>query len=1061
MLTSQRALLRSALFASSILSTVVAVDAGHAQAAPDVSAQQPAPQVPGATSIAPATPQPGESGQKAGEIVVTGSRIRRSNLDTPSEVNVITKDSINLNGGRDIASILQSSSVTSGGSQVNGAFLGFVSENGPAANTVGLRGLGSSRTLVLLNGRRLSPAGVGPQLVAADLNVLPAALVDRVEILREGASSVYGSDAIGGVINIITDNKIEGITVEGYDNMPSKTGGAGNSMRASIAAGHVFDRGHITASFEYRRDAGLITSDRKGFSCPRDLLFDPTTGAEVGATDPATGQLSCFPYSLGSGSGIASGYGIAQSFTLPASRLAYTDLNTFRMVNGLERVSPSRTQLENTVLSPLKTYTGYLNGSYELGILGDAEVYGEALFTRRESHQVNPQQFSITQASLSPDIQIYGGSYAGTPLSAYGYPTSPFFPNSLAAAGYNVFTPFILPTQLQHNSQRIDYIRANGGMRGSLGLGDWHYDANFQYSHTHGISTITQTTNDRVSNALQAVLAPAGTPSNLTTTAIAGEAGAGNAYTCAANVAADGTFIPGSTCVPFDMYNPAALNGVVPSNVYNYLFKPETERTNFKEEIASINFDGTLFRLPGGAVKMSVGYEHRFDAIDDVPSIDAQNAQLYNYSSAGITKGSVKSDEVYGELSIPLLKDRPWVKLAEIDLSGRYTHNQAYGSDFTYTINGQYAPNDIVRFRGNYGTSFRAPNLYEQFVANQTGFQGSGVDPCDNFGQVADPNSARFKNCSAVLSAIPGALAADPKAAGGLNYTSTAGPEEITEGGAGRLKAETAVTWGGGIVLTAPKRLMNLSLSVDYFNIRVKGEINQLGTTILSKCYDATDFGAANPYCALIGPREVGGAHPGAITSFQNPYLNVALQKTSGIDFDLEYSTPIAGSLFSASVQATRNLHQEYQPFVGEAITDYNGTLGEQGFGAGPKWVGNLDAEWTDRDRFVTFHYGLKYVGVQDSRALIGPYVAGLGLGPVDTILRTKPYFEHAASVKFHFTKLGDFTIGVTNFTNSHPPIISQLPTTDGAYVRIGNYFDSSNYDYYGRSFFMHFSKNF
>src|SRR4051795_1486114 len=182
-----------------------------------------------------------------GNIIITGSRIRRSNFSTPQNVDVITRDDQILGGARSTADTLQSATVTSGTSQINGSFLGYLSDNGQAASTVGLRGLGSARTLVLLNGRRLAPAGVGPQLVSADLNVLPTAMVQRIEVLREGASSIYGSDAIAGVINIITDTSINGITIDGFADHPLI--GNGDTMRGSVTAGRTFSRGHITASF--------------------------------------------------------------------------------------------------------------------------------------------------------------------------------------------------------------------------------------------------------------------------------------------------------------------------------------------------------------------------------------------------------------------------------------------------------------------------------------------------------------------------------------------------------------------------------------------------------------------------------------------------------------------------------------------------------------------------------------------------------------------------------------------------------------------------------------------
>jgi len=991
------------------------------------------------------------------DIVVTGSRIRRDNFTTPSVVDIITRDDRVLAGSRSTADILQSSSVTSGTSQINGSFLGFVSEGGPAASTVGLRGLSSSRTLVLLNGRRLAPAGVGPQLVAADLNVLPTSVVQRVEVLREGASSVYGSDAIAGVVNVITDTKVNGLTLDVFTDQPIEHGGGGRNYRLSATGGHVFDRGHITASFEYREVTGMRVGDRKEFSCPRDLFFN-SAGQEVGQVDPATGKLQCFPYTTGGGSGIASGYGIAQSFTLPASRLTYLNgnINTIGAVNGINRVSPSQQQLHDHVISPVRTYTGYVNGAYELGLLGDAEIYGEALFTRRESHQDFTRQLSIdtTPGVLSDRIEIYGGSYAGTPLSAYGYPTSPFFPNSVANAGYQVFTPFIIPNRQSVSSQRVDFFRGNGGLRGNLGLGDWKYDANFQYSRTRSRTSITQTTKTRLSNALQTVLAPAGTPDNLTTIALPGQAGAGNRYTCASNVSG-GALIAGASCVPLNLYDPAIMiGGQIPDNVYNYLYQDDVGHTAFNQSTISLNVNGSLFDLPAGPVGAALGYEHRHDYIRDVPSLASQNKELYNYTSSNITQGSDTVDEVYGEVSIPVLKDKPFFNLLDVNLSGRYTHYKSYGSDFTYHVNGQWSPVEFVRFRGNYGTSFRAPNLYEQFVADQTGFYGGNVDPCTGFGALPTTSNV-YKNCLAALTPILGAAAP--------NFIATAGPQVTTRGGAGLLKAEHSTSYGFGVVLTAPRNVADLSFSVDYFNVSVKDEVTTLGNLILNRCYEADDFGPNNVYCALINPRRpASDPQKGSLTSFLNPYLNVSEQRASGIDFDLRYGTGLFGGKFLLKAQATRNLHQYYQLFATDERTDYNGTLGVQGFGAGPKWVGNAEVRYTFPGDVVTFRYGVQYVGSQDSSDSVDPTLSPAPfLGVINADLKAEEYFNHGISLQFKIQEVGQITMGINNLTNTLPPRISSFPTSDGQFTRIGNYFNSSNYDLVGRSFFMNVTRTF
>lgn len=987
-------------------------------------------------------------------IIVTGSRIRRDNFDTPNQVNVITRDDSILAGSTSTADILQDSSVTSGTSQINGSFLGFVSEGGPAASTVGLRGLSSSRTLVLLNGRRLAPAGVGPQLVAADLNVLPSAAIQRIEVLREGASSVYGSDAIAGVINVITDPKVEGLTFDVFTDQPVEHGGGGRTYRASLVGGKVWDRGYITASFEYRERTGMRVGDRDIFSCPRDLYFDPSSGAEVGAIDPATGQLQCFPYTTGGGSGIASGYGIYFKFANgEQGRIRYDENGNTQIVNGIFRGSPSSAQLKDHVISPVRTYTGFLSGAYELGMLGDAEVYTEALFTRRESHQDFTGQISINTAVLDPAIEIYGGSYAGTPLSDYGYPTSPFFPNSLAAQGINYYTPFIVPSQERRSSQQVDFLRWNGGLRGTLGIGDWRYDGNFQYSHTKSRSVITQTTVERLNNALQTVLAPAGTPENLITRATAYQAGAGNAYTCASNVDVGGNLIAGATCAPFNLYDLSILrDGNIPANVYNYLYQQDVARTKFDQSTFTLNFDGSLFEIPGGTVRAAVGYEHRHDKIVDTPSADAQAGTLYNYSSGQITRGSDTVDEVYGEVDIPLLSDVPFARLLEVDVSGRYTHYKSYGSDFTYHVNGQWAPNELLRFRANYGTSFRAPNLYEQFVADQTGFYGGNVDPCTGFGTAYQPGDTVYQNCLAVLQPILGANA--------VNYIATSGPQVTTRGGAGLLSAEKSRSYGFGGVITAPPAWANLSIAVDYWNVKVRGEVTTLGNLILNRCYEADDF-PNNEYCALIDQRRpAGDAQQGTLSAFLNPYLNVSQQAAEGIDFDVRMSTEVAGGHFTARAQATRNLHQYYQLFAADAKTDYNGTLGVQGFGAGPKWVGSLDLRYAFPGDQVTIRYGLTYVGKQDSSAY-GDGVVSPFLGAVNYDLVAETYWEHGVSVQWKLEDIGQMTFGVNNLFNAKPPIISSCPVSGCQYTRIGNRFNSSNYNLIGRSLFLNVTRTF
>jgi iron complex outermembrane receptor protein len=275
-------------------------------------------------------------------------------------------------------------------------------------------------------------------------------------------------------------------------------------------------------------------------------------------------------------------------------------------------------------------------------------------------------------------------------------------------------------------------------------------------------------------------------------------------------------------------------------------------------------------------------------------------------------------------------------------------------------------------------------------------------------------------------------------------------------------------------VLTAPKSFADLSFAVDYWHIAVNGEVNTLGNLILNFCYQATDF-PNNPYCALIGPRSKPGDpgvrpdQAGSLTTFNNPYLNIAQQIAAGIDFDARFAARFLGGRFQTQLQATRNLQQKTEFFPGQGLQDFNGTLGYPGNGSGPHWVGTLDTRFTTGND-ITFRWGVQYVGPSSSAPLtlnlrtladgnLAPCVPGTaGCNAVEYDLRAEPYWEHGASVRFQWRNIGQFTFGVNNVFNAKPPKISD----DGqGFPRIGNFFANGPYDYRGRSIFANVTRSF
>ncbi len=237
-------------------------------------------------------------------MVVSGSRIKRDNFSSAAPVTIIRNEDAVSAGFTSTAQVLQSTAITGGQGQINNAYGGFVTDGGPGANTIGLRGLGPTRSLVLLNGRRMAPSGTRGSVGAADLNTLPNSIIDRIEVLKDGASSIYGSDAVAGVVNIITKKNLTSFNVDASTSRP--VDGGGNSNNFSISGGQVADNWRFLASYQVNDQESLTLGQRDWTRCNTDYRRT-SAGGVVGDwgsydyKDPATGQPKCYPIS-GTGS---------------------------------------------------------------------------------------------------------------------------------------------------------------------------------------------------------------------------------------------------------------------------------------------------------------------------------------------------------------------------------------------------------------------------------------------------------------------------------------------------------------------------------------------------------------------------------------------------------------------------------------------------------------------------------------------------------------------------------------------------------------------------------------
>lgn len=947
-------------------------------------------------------------------VTVTGSRINRDTFNSVSPVQVVTREETTLAGFASTAGILQGNAVTGGTAQINNAFGGFVTNGGPGANTLSLRGLGPERTLILINGRRVAPAGSRGSVGSADLNVLPNAMIDRIEILKDGASSIYGSDAVAGVVNIITRNKVDGLILEGQYNTTED--GGGDEKRYSAVFGTTGDRFSFSGSLEAYDRNDLTLGDRDWTRCNTDFrraAIRDSSGAIIGVgvpgsgdtIDPITGQPKCYPIT-GTGSngvtintigtntraGVAAPGAIGTTFNRwrPNSAVT-TGLVGFEGVGGGQTTNTNirdtfdPRMLNRSLISPAKVRTAFFQGGYDLDALGGAELYFELLGNRRESEQTGFRQLSL-------DYNF------GSPLIPANLATSVFSGPQLTSGGRNVGVRAFIGFGNDTSEQTVNFWKATGGLRGDFIWSDWNYDFMVSKSRSDADYTFESFLTDRLAQSLNVVAA-------------------GSGFACVD---------PSNGCVAAPRLTSAVIGGVLPQNWVDYVFRPVTGNTLYEESTVNFSLDGPLFAMPYGEVRGAFGLEYRKAKIDDSPPIDSVNGNLYNLTSAAPTRGSDSVWEAYGELEFPLLSGVTGAEELTVNVSGRYTDYDSYGSDTTYKIGGLWTPVSWVSLRASYGTSYRAPALFEQFLGGTSGFLSNQNDPCNNYG--TDPTSIRAQNC----------------ASEGLapNFVATQSVQVITSGGADAgLEAETSKNFTAGIILQPefPSSVGDISFAVDYYSIEVKNGVSRAGATnILQLCYDDPDFRAGGGFCRLIDPRN---SSTNALT-VHDSYVNLALDKVRGYDFTLRYVRDIGPGTLRATGLVTRYLQQANKLFADDPLDELNGTINS------PEYTGSLDLVYDWKN--WKFRYGLDWVDGMDSTEY-------LGLDPATSTYKfdVKDYFVSSVSAQYKADKWS-VTAGIRNTADAKPRTISQ-----GAYNRVGNAPLYSGYDYFGRTYFVNVQKTF
>lgn len=990
---------------------------------------------------------------ESGAIVVTGSRIHRNEFSSPDPIQIINPELGAKEGKQQTVDLINTTPIAAGSVQITSAISNnFVTEGGQGAQTVSLRGLGANRTLILLNGRRAGPAGVRGEVDSFDLNVLPASIVSSIEILKTGASSVYGSDAIAGVVNILTKKSTDGIVLNGFSSLPVHGGGKSYDVNATY--GREFNRGHFLVSADYYRQQDLERRDRPFLDCAEEFL--PLQGGigRADIIDIRTGKPACngvLHNSIITSNDFTSFFG-EPGLTGPngqplfvtqyqvgdeLQRAGCVQLNTIPGITAPDNAfgcnfdgpstgvlnTYSELQRHTDVISDLKRYTLFGEGSYE--ITPGIELYTELLYNKRKTFTKGVSQVSSIQftgnSHLPPffcDDTVFNCS-----------PAAPGDPFNSEFGGDFLLLPLIEAPA--NNSIDINYYRGVLGARGALGfLRGWNYDIYGQYSRSDGHYSQDFTRADSIFTQ------------DLRTASCVGLT----------------TPVDHLPCIDIDFTDPRVLAGDFTPAEKAFLFGTDVGHTVYTQASADASVTGNIIELPAGPLGAAFGATIRRDKINDTPGFDSINSNLFGLTSSGITAGYTVTKEVYGEAEIPVLKNAPFAQLLTLSASGRLTKvsatrrdgaSESFG-DHTWKVGADWGVNDWLRFRGSVGTSFRAPALFELFLENQTGFLSQqDLDVCgpgvtrDVALQRGSITQTEFDNCNAA--GIP------------ANFVAATGDATIIGGGGlGVLKPETSKAKVFSVILTPTFNVLpdtRFSIAVDYFDIDVSNEISQLGAAnIVIGCFNSQHF-ATEPLCNLITRVPAGQIGAFNLDTISDTFINVNSQRNRGVDFTGRIVQDL-GSLGTLSLlaQMTWQIQDTTEVFSGDKIEN-NGLIGD------PRWVGNFNLTWSKGP--WTLLYGLDVIGSADNR---NDLIQSLGnrtcrtsifrVGTFCPVVSVPSVAYHALSITRDFGKKYEFTLGVANLFDTTPPRVSTV--FNGTVRTLGQVpAFGSQYDYLGRRVFV------
>lgn len=938
------------------------------------------------------------------EVVVTGSRIVRKDYVANSPIVTVSQDDIQATGSVNIESLVNDlPQFTPAGNAASN------SPNTAGQANVQLRGLGATRTLVLLNGRRVVPSNASS---VVDLNLLPTPLISNIETITGGASSTYGSDAVAGVLNFLVNENFEGVQLD-LQYGQSDRGDAASSAISLTVGGDIADgRGNAVLSLSYSERDSVMASARPlssvaGFAGTSPLgstVFDAAnlpTAAAVAAAVPGAARGNTFGFN---NNGTLFAYQGARDYLSPGG-IFYEG---FRMPGPLQQTDFAyNTGPQNYLIIPQTRYNMYGAANYEIN--SAVEVYADFMFSQYESGN------------------LLAANPATGPTTGFRIPsTNPFIPAELRAvldSRPNPAGSFRLDKRFsgigpRQQTENYNVYQITTGVRGDLlALGDWTYDAYLSYGRVDNGTTYTGYVSR---SAVQRLL----------------DAADGGASLCAGGFNPFGDNAPSASCV-------------------DYIRRVAKNTTVTDQRVFEVNLQGGTFELPAGEVRLALGGSYREQTYELTPDAMMMASFTLNGvkgpelagAAAQPLAGADRVYEGYGEVLIPLLRDLPFVRNLETNLGYRVSNYDSVGVVQSYKADANWEIVDGLRVRGGIQRAVRAPSIGELFGPQNLGFSAIGVpvsstgarqfsgDPCDIRGAYRAPGAAG----AAAVRALCLAQSVPAQVVDSFSFSNSQVPN--LTGGNPDLQEETADSFTVGVSwqprFSSPW-LSQLSGSIDYYDIGIEQVVGTVtATEQLRRCFNQD--GASNPtydqknfFCQLFSR----DPNSGQIINAFETNANLGMLETKGVDFQVDWRLNLAdigapdwGSL-AFNVTGSKLLEWRRQDLPGGAFTDRKGAI-SNAFGMTlPEWKFLSSVNWI---------YGPATLGVRwryqgevenfNNRA-----------ETIDAI----NYFDVNAS--WSVSERVSLRAGVNNLTDEDPP--AYTPAISGNT-------DPSTYDLIGRRYYV------